>query len=354
MAESRHGHQFLLGVLQSVGGSLVTTIGSAIWQHVKHGSVDWLAICGLFILTAAVFFLLFWFFGRGSKTETIPAGHNQPQPPEDPQAPRSPEELREQVTALAGDLCAFLMNNNQEINPPHVDDGYAGLGDIPDDPGIRDEFPAKFGVRIRQVQSYLGERTLLAERVDFSSVGDVLQSKVRNAGDVRSIIRALDRAKYAIDEKCIHGKPFELFDSKPPRLFVSDSPQLVFTPLQIEIIERARGLRQLLKNAGPPPEMQNKGPKPEGEDLQKWLAQRTLEALEWEQKRAEWTQQILYAYQRDFAQQVEQTIYTVGLEKIPIYDTNPTLDRNKIHNEADIEILIHKLMAIFEKIEEKR
>ncbi|MGH2509719.1 MAG: hypothetical protein ACRDHZ_20255, partial [Ktedonobacteraceae bacterium] len=48
--------------LQSVVGGLVLAIGEAIWQHIKQGSVDWIAISGLFIISCAVFLVfLTWF-----------------------------------------------------------------------------------------------------------------------------------------------------------------------------------------------------------------------------------------------------------------------------------------------------
>ncbi len=56
MSKMKKGHQFLFGVLQSVGGSLVTSTATAIWQQVHRGSVDWLPITALFIITCLVFF----------------------------------------------------------------------------------------------------------------------------------------------------------------------------------------------------------------------------------------------------------------------------------------------------------
>jgi hypothetical protein len=63
MPENRKGgRSFLSGVLQSIGGSLVLSIVGAIWDKLKHGSVDWLAIAGLFIIACVVIFLLFYSF----------------------------------------------------------------------------------------------------------------------------------------------------------------------------------------------------------------------------------------------------------------------------------------------------
>lgn len=65
MAENRkEARGFVYGVLQSIGGSVMLSMGTAIWDKVKHGSIDWLGIGGLFVLALIVFFLLFWFFWR--------------------------------------------------------------------------------------------------------------------------------------------------------------------------------------------------------------------------------------------------------------------------------------------------
>ena len=65
MAENgKGGRSFLSGVLQSIGGSLVLSIIGAIWDKLKHGSVDWMTIAGLFFIACVVIFLLFYFFRR--------------------------------------------------------------------------------------------------------------------------------------------------------------------------------------------------------------------------------------------------------------------------------------------------
>lgn len=73
---TRNSQEFLSGVLQSVGGSIVLGIVGAIWEKLKHGSVDWLAIGGLFIAACVVFFVLFYFFRRS------PAQHKEPSKPQ--------------------------------------------------------------------------------------------------------------------------------------------------------------------------------------------------------------------------------------------------------------------------------
>lgn len=63
---------------------MVTAIGSAVWQKLKHGSVDWIAITALFLLTFAVFFVLIKWF----KSAPPPANAEQepsPKPASDPE-----------------------------------------------------------------------------------------------------------------------------------------------------------------------------------------------------------------------------------------------------------------------------
>lgn len=112
----------------------------------------------------------------------------------------------------------------------------------------------------------------------------------------------------------------------------------LFTPLQVKTISLARDLRRLLKDAGSPPELPL-GPKG------------SSEVLDWTKKRAKWTEIILYQYQRDFSKRVDEVIYSAGIENIPIYDCNPSLGRNQIHNESDVENLINKLRLFFIQLE---
>jgi hypothetical protein len=83
MAENgKNGKNFLSGVLQSIGGSLVLSIFGAIWDKMKHGSVDWLGIAVLFILACIVLFTLFYFFRRSDslpRQETLQPLSPQPQ-----------------------------------------------------------------------------------------------------------------------------------------------------------------------------------------------------------------------------------------------------------------------------------
>ena len=52
----KKGHQFLFGFLQSVGGSLVTSTATAIWQQVTVAQWIGCLSTALFIITCLVFF----------------------------------------------------------------------------------------------------------------------------------------------------------------------------------------------------------------------------------------------------------------------------------------------------------
>ena len=86
MAETKGsgGKAFLLNVLSSIGGSLVTSTSTAIWEHLKHGSVDWYGIIGLFVLTGVVFFFLILLLRKNSPAT--------PQPPPNPISPQAQTE----------------------------------------------------------------------------------------------------------------------------------------------------------------------------------------------------------------------------------------------------------------------
>lgn len=79
MAENRTGGRFVEGILQNLGASFVISIGAAVWQKVRNGSVDWWAIGALFILAGAVFWALIYFFRRNQgKSHSLPPENADP------------------------------------------------------------------------------------------------------------------------------------------------------------------------------------------------------------------------------------------------------------------------------------
>jgi hypothetical protein len=78
MADERKFQAFLGGILSNAawsliqrvaGGAVVTSLITAIWEKIRHGSVDWYGIGGLFLLTCAVF--VFPYF---KKRKIVPVG----------------------------------------------------------------------------------------------------------------------------------------------------------------------------------------------------------------------------------------------------------------------------------------
>ena len=87
-----------------------------------------------------------------------------------PEAP-TPEGDRKLALSLAGELCAFLMEYGFEIEPPeYVDDGSLGLIASPDDPKIRDAFPAKFNTKMDAVKVTAGIQTFAAPKMCGTSL----------------------------------------------------------------------------------------------------------------------------------------------------------------------------------------
>ncbi len=59
MAEmGKHVRSFGINILSNLGASIVISLGAAIWLLIRHGSVDWIGIACLFLLTGVVFFFL--------------------------------------------------------------------------------------------------------------------------------------------------------------------------------------------------------------------------------------------------------------------------------------------------------
>src|SRR5262249_1346334 len=118
---------------------------------------------------------------------------------------------------------------------------------------IIDDFSSKFSTRTQEIKGYLGDRSLLAEKFEFTSLGEILDGKVRNAEDVRSIIRSLEFARKVIDEKCLKGVPFSFAESSPERIEIRPKRETLFTPLQIEAFTFAKDIRQFLADFEPIP-----------------------------------------------------------------------------------------------------
>lgn len=62
---------FALNVLSNVGGSLVISTAVALWEHLRHQSVDWWGILGLFVVACIVFFFVVRLKSKPTNEELI-------------------------------------------------------------------------------------------------------------------------------------------------------------------------------------------------------------------------------------------------------------------------------------------
>lgn len=259
----------------------------------------------LLALTWAMLAYLFYLWRFGKKLAKTNSSNGSPQ---------TAEELRATVVQLAGDLCAFLLKHNKAIDPPPVDDGFAGLGPLPpEDLVITSDFSDCFDVRVVGIRKLLGERGLLAERVDyFSSVGETLRRKVGNAEDVRAAIRALDVAKGAIDVKFLHGKSFLEQEATPPA--ISTAQDALFSPLQVDIFRLAKELREFIDKAEPYPEKAAYGYKgdrvpDDAKNIHAYHeAKQAVDA------------RLVFGYQRQFSSRVRDVLLRAGEANYPLFD----------------------------------
>jgi hypothetical protein len=87
-----------------------------------------------------------------------------------------------------------------------------------------------------------------------------------------------------------------------------DSLALLFTPIQREILDLVKDLRQLVKDAGPAPTLQTKmpGPMPKGANVQVWTELKKIESDEWMKEYSEWARKVIYSYRQHFAGRVKK------------------------------------------------
>jgi hypothetical protein len=107
----------------------------------------------------------------------------------------SPQDLRKNITALAGDLCGYLIGYGKELNPP-FDPSATGSESLPDDPEIVATFTQRFGSRLAVVRDGLGNRNLL-----LGNIGEVLEGGARNGEDVWRIVLRLRDSLGLLDHR---------------------------------------------------------------------------------------------------------------------------------------------------------
>ena len=95
---------------------------------------------------------------------------------------------------------------------------------------------------------------------------------------------------------------------------IENSSMLLFTSLQREILQLERDLKQLLKDAGPAPELKSKnpGPMPKGANVEMWMEERSIESNAWMGAYSEWARKIIYKYNQGFSERVKNVMNSLG------------------------------------------
>jgi len=131
-----------------------------------------------------------------------------------------------------------------------------------------------------------------------------------------------------------------------------DSLTFLFPPLQTEILQLIRDLRQLLKDAGPAPTLQTKhpGPMPKGANVQVWTELQKIESDEWMKEYSEWARKLIYSYRQHFADRVKKFRDALGASTgLVVVSLDPyTLD---IRPGDDFQNLLDILLDFFVKLE---
>ncbi len=265
------------------------------------------------------------------------ADNNHAQEPTKHLGPPTAQELREQVLSLAGDLCGFLIGNGKPLDTPHVDDGFAGLGLPPDDPEIKAQFTSTFGTRIAAIKGRLGERGLLGEKLNFSSIGDALDSSpVRNAGGVREIIKCLALAAKIIEERFIRGSSFAFASG------VSCADPT--TPSRDDIFEVIWKLKEFHKSLPLRPEVPAMVPDLTAENADAYAAQMSVSIKKW-------SDQIRHSYEGTFSSKVSGLMHKLGSMKVDV----SALDEysKRVETDEDVSNVIEALQKIASGLEGK-
>lgn len=135
---------------------------------------------------------------------------------------------------------------------------------------------------------------------------------------------------------------------RSPRLM--DSASIPLSPLQVEVLTLSRDLTHFLKDAGSRPELNDAGPKKDGENLQQWNA-RVLSAVRvYSEADAEWSRKLIYRYKEQYADRVKRLMHSLagatGMVVFPLetYTTD-------VRPGDDFQNLIDILMHFFVKLE---
>ncbi len=108
---------------------------------------------------------------------------------------RTPQNLRNEIAALAGDLCGYLIAHGRELNPPD-DPSTNGFEVIPEEPDIIATFEREFSEQLMAVRTGLGNVGML-----LGDTGEILEDGALHVDDVRRIIDRLVQSIGLLDSR---------------------------------------------------------------------------------------------------------------------------------------------------------
>jgi hypothetical protein len=292
------GKSFGISVLSSVVGSLVTATSTAIWEHVKHGSIDWIGIGALFLLTVVVFFLLIMLLRRNRPHDKPPLGSQVGQLPSKlaihsayyGNSPQTDADVTARLKALPREGLVISVNNNE-------------LGCDP----APNQWPAK---RLRVKYSYGNDVVFEATCPEHSRMvlpEDHLQSEMDSLKEIHAgELKRLENANDVELGKTQDARK-EYWDKK--KALDEQGLDSLLTPLQIEALVLARELRTFADALPPYPTSPIQGQdEPNGDYMARDFAFRT-EAI------SQWGKKLTYGFKnRDFGNKIASIYHRAGEE----------------------------------------
>ena len=328
MAENS-GKDFVSGVLQSVGGAVVMSIGGAIWQIVKHGSVDWLAIGALFILACVIFFALFYFFRRPSRTPTlskVPEINLQP--------PSSRLRIIEAHYGIEGindpDVTHYLLerlhgNSYAELVGADLFHGFDPVGGKVKRITVRYSFDGREAAVIRPENEWL----ILPEDLFLRKLLDECQRqrKLTENQHRADLSRAQESYRQCEEER-----------REEVRKAIEMKQRLAqFSSLQLDLMQLARDLRQML----------NANPTPAPLDHAGSSEERMVQMI----RHKEWCDKVFYHYRDDFSARLQRMQSVIGKDDPSLAMYLARFVSNGCMQASNIEDLIKTLWELAVRIE---
>lgn len=155
---------------------MLSIVGS-IWDRLKHGSVDWWGIAGLFVVACIDFFLLFYFFRSGSPCKSLSTGRSLSDPP--PIENLGPKEMEALLSPLqleafrvAKDIRFFLAAEASQLPSPNPSADFEAQWNyifkvkVPWENRIENAYELDFSARLRSILLKFGKEGLRDEALN--------------------------------------------------------------------------------------------------------------------------------------------------------------------------------------------